>query len=271
MELGIGVGAHGAADLRGDDHPVTFAPDSFARRRIVVGGASSGLGRAAALALAALGAELTLLGRNEGRLRDVADAAGGHAWRMVDLADDNAADAVVRDIAAKEPIDGIFHSAGTSLVAPMRMTKTAQIDDLFGAAVYGALGVARAASRRGVMRDGGAIVFMSSVSSLRGRRGMVAYSSAKAATSGLVRALAVELADRGIRVNGIAAGAIETEMHQDFANTVSEEMVTNYRNLHPLGFGRAEDVAQAVLFLLSDASRWITGIDLSVDGGYAAK
>lgn len=250
---------------------MTFASNSFVGRRIVVVGASSGLGRAAALALAGAGAELVLLGRNEDRLRSVADAAGGQAWRSVDLADDNNADAVIRDIAVATPIDGIFHSAGTSLVAPMRLTKTHQIDDLFGAAVYGALGVARAASRRGVMRDGGAIVFMSSVSSLRGRRGMVAYSAAKAATSGLVRALAVELADRGIRVNSIAAGAIETEMHQDFASTVSEDMIANYRNLHPLGFGRAEDVANAVLFLLSDGARWITGVDLSVDGGYAAK
>lgn len=250
---------------------MTFAPSSFAGRRIVVAGASSGLGRAAALALAEAGADLVLLGRNEDRLREVADAAGGQAWQSVDLADDNSADAVIREIATAAPIDGIFHSAGTSLVAPMRLTKTGQIDDLFGAAVYGALGVARAASRRGVMRDGGAIVFMSSVSSLRGRRGMVAYSAAKAATSGLVRALAVELADRGIRVNSIAAGAIETEMHQDFASAVSEEMIANYRNLHPLGFGRADDVANAVMFLLSDATRWITGVDLSVDGGYAAK
>lgn len=250
---------------------MTFAPDSLAGRRIVVAGASSGLGRAAAITLAGAGAQLILLGRNEDRLRDVAETAGGHEWRAVDLADDNAADTIVREIAANAPIDGIFHSAGTSLVAPMRMTKTAQIDDLFGAAVYGALGIARAASRRGVMRDGGSIVFMSSVSSLRGRRGMVAYSSAKAATSGLVRALAIELAERGIRVNSIAAGAIETEMHHDFANTVSKEMVANYRSLHPLGFGRADDVAQAVMFLVSDASRWITGVDLSVDGGYAAK
>lgn len=250
---------------------MTFASDSFSGRRIVVGGASSGIGRAAALALAGLGAELTLLGRNEDRLSDIARQTGGHMWRAVDLADGDAADAAIREIAADGPIDGVFYSAGTSLVAPMRMTKTGQIEDLFGAAVFGALGVARAIARRGVMRDGGSVIFMSSVSALRGRRGMVAYSSAKSAASGLVRSLAIELADRGIRVNSIAAGAIETEMHEDFVNSVGEEMVRNYRNLHPLGFGRAEDVAQAAIFLLSDAARWITGIDLSVDGGYAAK
>lgn len=250
---------------------MTFAGDTFAGRRIVVTGASSGIGRATAIALGRLGAELVLLGRDEARLREVSDLSGASDFCAVDLADDNAADDKIRALAAERPIDGIFHAAGTSLVAPVRMTKTHQIDDLFGAAVYGALGVARAASRRGVMRDGGSMVFMSSVSALRGRRGMVAYSSAKAATSGLVRALAVELADRSIRVNSIAAGAIETEMHHDFAGSVSESVVANYRALHPLGFGRPDDVAHAVIFLLSDASRWITGVDLSVDGGYAAK
>lgn len=243
----------------------------FDGRRIVVSGASSGLGRAAALALAAAGAELVLLGRDEGRLRDVAARAGDQRWISVDLTSDDNADEAIRDIARDGAIDGVFHAAGTSLVAPMRMTKSGQIDDLFGAAVFGALGVARAVSRKGVMRDGGSVVFMSSVSARRGRRGMVAYSAAKAATSGMVRALAIELADRAIRVNAITAGAIETEMHQDFANTVSDEMVRNYRNLHPLGFGRADDVANAVMFLLGDVSRWITGIDLPVDGGYAAK
>lgn len=250
---------------------MTFAPDSFAGRRIVVGGASSGLGCAVALALAGLGAELTLLGRNENRLREVARQAGGHVWRSLDLGDGEAADAAIREIAADGEIDGIFYSAGTSRVAPMRLTKTGHIENLFGAAVFGALGVARAVSRRGVMRNGGSAVFMSSVSALRGRRGMVAYSSAKSATSGMVRALAVELADRAIRVNSIAAGAIETQMHDDFVGSVGEEMVASYRNLHPLGFGRVEDVANAAIFLLSDAARWITGIDLSVDGGYAAK
>jgi NAD(P)-dependent dehydrogenase (short-subunit alcohol dehydrogenase family) len=245
--------------------------NSLANRKIVVAGASSGLGRAAALSLADAGAELVLLGRNEERLRDVSDRTGGHRWMSVNLTSDDAADDAIRAIAADGAIHGVFHSAGTSLVAPMRMTKAAQIQDLFGAAVFGALGVARAVSRKGVMHDGGSVVFMSSVSALRGRRGMVAYSASKAATSGMVRALAIELADRSIRVNAITAGAIETEMHHDFANSVSEEMVRNYRNLHPLGFGHAEDVAQAVMFLLSDASRWITGIDLPVDGGYAAK
>lgn len=249
---------------------MTFAADCLAGRRIVVAGASSGLGRATAVSLAEAGATLFLIGRDRDRLDEVSRLCEGTAV-AIDLSDDDAAAQGIAAIARDAPIDGLFYSAGTSLVAPARMTKRAQIDTLFGAAVIGALGVSRAVSRKGVFRDGGSIVFMSSVSALRGRKGMVAYSAAKAATSGLVRALAIELADRAIRVNSIAAGAIETEMHHSFTDSVSDEMVRAYRDLHPLGFGRSSDVAQAALFLLSDASRWITGVDLSVDGGYAAK
>jgi NAD(P)-dependent dehydrogenase (short-subunit alcohol dehydrogenase family) len=253
---------------------VTFAPDSFLNKKLVITGASSGLGRATAGLLATLGASLVLIGRNREKLDDVALGLPGdaHIVRPVDLSDDGAADEVVKSIAAEfGPIDGFFHSAGNSLVLPIRMTKRAHIDDLFGASVFGSLGIARGLARKGAMKDGGSIVFMTSVSALRGRKGMVAYSAAKSATSGLLRALAVELAERGIRVNGIAAGAVATKMHDSFVKSVNEEMVKNYENLHPLGFGIPSDVANAAAFLLSDASRWITGVDLSVDGGYAAK
>jgi NAD(P)-dependent dehydrogenase (short-subunit alcohol dehydrogenase family) len=100
---------------------------------------------------------------------------------------------------------------------------------------------------------------------------MVAYSAAKAAVEGLVRALAAELAGRRIRVNSIVSGAVATAMHNDFVENVSETIVENYRNLHMLGFGEPRDVANAAIFLLSDASAWVTGTSMVVDGGYTAK
>lgn len=252
-----------------------FAADSLAGKHIVVTGASSGLGQATAGFLATLGANLSLVARDEARLTETSSALDGkprHATYAADVGDFVAADTLVQRIVAERgQIDGLFHSAGTSLVMPMRLTKQAQVDDLFGAAVMGALGMAKALSRKNTMSDGGSLVFMSSVSAVRGRRGMVAYSAAKAATSGMVRALALELAERGIRVNSVTAGAVETAMHRSFVQSVSEDLVAGYRDLHPLGFGQPADVAYAVAFLLTDASRWITGIDLSVDGGYAAK
>jgi NAD(P)-dependent dehydrogenase (short-subunit alcohol dehydrogenase family) len=88
---------------------------------------------------------------------------------------------------------------------------------------------------------------------------------------GMVRVVAWELAERRIRVNSIIAGAVETAMHMDFVSTASEELVRNYEGLHLLGFGKPEDIGNAAIFLLSDASRWITGTNMVVDGGYTAK
>jgi NAD(P)-dependent dehydrogenase (short-subunit alcohol dehydrogenase family) len=253
---------------------MTFAPDAFGGRHILVTGASSGLGRQAAIQLSEHGARLALVGRSETKLAAVAAALGGagHTTHSVDLTDaEVAADAVQAIAKAHGTFSGVFHSAGTALIAPARITKNRHLDDVFGAGVRGAFGVARAAAKKGVVEDGGSLVFMSSVSALRARQGMSAYSASRAAVDGMVRVLAWELAERRIRVNSIIAGAVETAMHDDFVQTASEELVRNYQQLHLLGFGKPEDVGYAAMFLLSDASRWVTGTNMVVDGGYTAK
>ena len=253
---------------------MTFARDCLSGKRILVTGASSGIGRETALHLSRYGAELIVSGRDEQRLEASLAAleGSGHSLLATDLTDaDSTAEAVQGIAASGGPLHGIVHSAGTSLVLPAKLTKSHHLDDLFGAAVRGALGIARAAGKKNVVADGGSLVFMSSVSSLRGRAGMVAYSAAKAAVDGMVRALAAELAGRRIRVNSIISGAVATAMHNDFVESVNATLVENYRNLHMLGFGEPGDIADAATFLLSDASTWITGTSLVVDGGYTAK
>jgi len=250
-----------------------FAPGCFADRTILVTGASSGLGRAAAVALAGLGARLMVTGRDEARLQETLGALSGaeHKSAAAELTDaDGTADAVTALAKEHGPFHGIFHSAGAYFSLPMKVVRQRHIDVAYHASVNGAYGVARAASQRKVLSDGGAVIFMSSVAGERGHSGLAAYGGAKAAVMGIVRALALELSPRRVRVNAIIASTIETEMHLRTIENANMDYVAAGEARHPLGFGRPEDVSNAVIFLLSDASQWITGTGMVVDGGYLA-
>ncbi|GAB7536249.1 SDR family NAD(P)-dependent oxidoreductase [Burkholderia sp. 3C] len=251
-----------------------FSDRCLAGGTYLVTGASSGLGRATAVAIAAAGGRVIAGGRDAERLAATlaALAGDGHAADARALDDaDATADWVAQLAEQHGGLTGVFHAAGTELIRPARMTKQAQLDETFGGSLFAAFGIARAAAKKGVLADGGSLVLMSSVAAATGQVGMTAYSAAKAGIEGLVRSLACELAPRRIRVNAIAAGAVRTAMHERLTRGSPDEAVAAYEASHLLGFGEPDDVAQAALFLLSAASRWITGTALAVDGGYRVR
>jgi NAD(P)-dependent dehydrogenase (short-subunit alcohol dehydrogenase family) len=125
--------------------------------------------------------------------------------------------------------------------------------------------------KQSLVKDGGSVILMSSVSAVRGTAGMSIYSASKGAIESLAQSAAIELAPRRIRVNAIRAGAFESPMHERIVARLTPEQYDAYCAKHPLGIGRAIDVAQMAVYLMSDAGRWITGSSMCVDGGYSCK
>lgn len=255
-------------------HPLrdAFRDDCLVDRRVFVTGASSGIGRSVAVALSRRGAQLCLNGRDAGRLEETRSllAGDGHALAPGALTDAEAAAALMKDAARDGAFDGVFHAAGSFQVLPAKITKQAHLDTFYAASVWGAHGIARAASARNVLSNGGSVVFMSSIAAEHGSAGLTAYAGAKAAVLGLTRALALELAPRLVRVNAVVASTIETEMHERTMENAQMDYVAMNLARHPLGFGRPAAIDDAATFLLSDASTWITGASVAVDGGYSA-
>jgi NAD(P)-dependent dehydrogenase (short-subunit alcohol dehydrogenase family) len=248
--------------------------DALHGMTFLVTGASSGIGKAAAILLSECGARVVVNGRDEARLNQTLSElkGAGHLASVASLENaDQTTDWLKSVLEQSGPLAGVFHCAGMELIRPARMIKQAQLNDVLGSSLFAAFGIARAMSAKNALVDGGSIVFMSSVAGSTGQVGMTAYSAAKAGIDGLVRSLACELASKKIRVNAIAAGAVHTAMHDRLTNGSGDEATLAYEESHLLGFGQAEDVAQAALYLLSPASRWVTGTTMVVDGGYMVR
>ncbi|MCC6378081.1 MAG: SDR family oxidoreductase [Burkholderiales bacterium] len=241
-------------------------PFSLDGKRVLVTGASSGIGRATAIALAGSGAELVITGRDSTRLNQTLAAIGGapHATLVVDLTESDAPATIEEGAGA---LNGVVHSAGVSALAPLRLASPDMFDRLWAVNYRAPMLVTQALLKRGRIADGGSIVFIGSISAHIGVAGVAAYAGTKAALAASARCLAMEVAKRRIRVNTIAPGIVETEMAAA-GSAMLGDTVERQRADYPLGFGKPEDVANLAAFLLSDASRWITGTSLVIDGGH---
>jgi NAD(P)-dependent dehydrogenase (short-subunit alcohol dehydrogenase family) len=245
------------------------APD-FSGKHVVITGASRGLGRACAEAFAAAGARVVLVARPSNELQELADslrAGGGASAAPCDVTDDAQ---VAQLFERLERCDVLVNNAGTNRPQPFVDVDLATLDEILRLNVRSMFVVAQAAARRMVQARAGAIVNMSSQMGHVGGLNRTVYCMSKHAIEGLTKAMAVELAPHGVRVNAVAPTYVETPLTKPYFE--NEAFRQDVLRRIPLGrVGAVEEVAAAVLFLASPAASLITGASLLVDGGYTAQ
>lgn len=248
--------------------------DRLDGRHALVTGAGRGIGRAAALALAQMGAAVTLAARSESELREVAaqvEAAGGRAWaRTADVRDEAAVERLVAAADATAPLSVLVNAAGLNRTGAAETYASADWDLLMEVNARGTFLSCRALGRRLRERGaGGRIVNVSSQMGVVGYPGRAAYCASKHAVNGLTKALAVEWAPHGIAVNAVAPTFIRTPLTEPML--ADPQFAAEVRRRLPGGeIGEVEDVAGAIAYLASGRARLVTGHVLAVDGGWTA-
>ncbi|HEV7926757.1 MAG TPA: 3-oxoacyl-[acyl-carrier-protein] reductase [Verrucomicrobiae bacterium] len=241
----------------------------LANQIAVITGAGRGIGRAIALKFAAAGADIVCVSRTAENAEKVAQevrALGRKAWaHAVDVADASAVETAVEKILAEAgKVDILVNNAGVTRDGLLMRMSEEDWEAVLNTNLKGAFLFTKALSRGFLKQRSGRIINISSVIGLIGNAGQCNYAASKAGLLGLTKAVAKEFASRGVTVNALAPGFIETDM----TGALSAEMKTQLLERIPLrSLGRPEDVAEGALFLAGPGARYITGQVLAIDGG----
>ena len=244
-------------------------PFSLEGKTILITGASSGIGRGTAIECSKMGAKIVLTGRNVERLNETQSQmeGSGHLILDGDLTVEEQLDRIVNEMPV---VNGVVHCAGVSQIKMVRFMDKASLNAVFDVNFFGPITLNNALIQKKKIQKNSSIVFISSISGIYASQvGEAGYGATKAALAGYAKSAALELAARGIRVNCIHPGVIETPLLGVSNSTFSEEELETLKKKYPLKrFGQSEDVARCAIYLLSDASLFMTGANLVLDGGF---
>lgn len=237
-------------------------------KHVLVTGASSGMGRVFCQMIAEEGAVVSLFARNEERLLETLRMMNGegHQYYVCDLTDETQ---LKNTIAKLPPIDGAVFCAGINDYVPLKFVKQEKLETIFQTNYFSQVILTQMLAKKKLINKKASLVYISSISSTLGVPGTLLYASSKAALNSAVRVIAAELAPQGIRANAICPGIVMTEMLS--GTNIDDESFTKQVADYPLGLGTSEDVGYAVLYHLSDGSKWLTGNCMILDGGYSLK
>ena len=241
---------------------------SLKDKNILITGASSGIGKATAILFSELGANVIITARNEGKLDESYKALNPSIHHLninADLTQVNDIKSLVKLLPA---IDGIVHCCGKVMPVPVKFIKESQLQDVFSVNYFSAVNLISELLMQKKINNNSSIAFISSVSTLHAYFGGAPYISSKAALEGYAKTLALELAPKKIRVNVLQPALVRTAIFDSTINAaIDTEKMNELVNSYPLGIGEPIDLANALAFFMSDASKWITGSSLKMDGG----
>ncbi len=244
-----------------------FNPFSLDGRTILVTGASSGIGRTTAIECSRMGSRMIITGRDTERLDEVLHELQGEGHQSI-IADLTQADQVENLLSQLPVVDGVVLCAGQGTVVPFKMAERKKIDPIFEINYFAPVELLRLILKKRKLADGSSVVFVSSIGGVDSITiGNSIYGASKAALNSAMRFCALELASKQIRVNSVCPGMVNTRLIQGGA--VSEEQHQADMQKYPLKrYGEPEDIAHGIVYLLSNASSWVTGHSLVIDGGY---
>lgn len=246
---------------------VTYNPFTLAGKTILITGASSGIGKATALECAKMGAKVIITGRDEGRLNEVFNNLEGEGHLQI-IADLSSEEDILR-LAKEVPVlDGCVNNAGYNVMSLIQFIKKDSLEHIMDVNLIAPIMLTHLLVKNKKMAKDSSMVFTSSISA-RGRNsvGNSMYSATKGGLSSFMKNAALELAAKRIRCNAVLPGMVETPLKEGKSNITEEQWEAN-RQLYPLKrFGKPEEIAYGIIYLLSDASAWVTGTELIIDGG----
>lgn len=244
---------------------MSYNPYTLEGKRILITGASSGIGRATAIECSKLGAICVLCGRNEERLQETLSMleGSGHVTIAADLLK---SDDLQRIVSQCDKLDGVVLNAGINLMAPIYFLKEEDVNQVFATNTLAPMHLMQSLLKARKINAKASLVFTSSIDALNPDVSSSAYAASKAALTSFMRSCAKELAPRQIRANAVHPGLVETGMKHN--GMVSDEDLEKNKDLYLLKrYAHPEEIAWAIIYLLSDASAFVTGSVLTIDGG----
>ena len=245
-----------------------YNPFSLAGKTVLITGASSGIGRETALECARMGASVVITGRDKDRLDETLQHIESDDKTAI-IADLTVADDIERLIEALPSLDGAVLCAGNSTTLPLQFGTRDKFDDMFDINFFAPVELLRMLYKKKRLNKGASVVLIASIGGTHSvMPGNGIYGASKAALNSVMKYAAREFASRRIRVNSICPGMVDTPLiHR---GTITEEQLAEDAKRYPLGrYGKPSDIALGAVYLLGDASSWLTGHDLVIDGGFS--